>query len=358
MPFPCRESWEGSTRPSHSPSSYAIDWNRDAYDLGKPVVASAPGVVTSVVNLGDRSYGLYIVVDHGGGWSTLYAHLSSALVVTGQVVDQGQVIARLGSSGNSTGPHLHFEQRLNRVDRHAWFNGRAFKYDTWLRSRACVDVPVAGDWNGDLRSDVGTFSRSGGAAVFRQRLPGATTDVISWGTSVDQPLVGDWNGDGQADVGVRNPLTGRFALSTNGRRMSFKFGNRNDVPISGDWDGDGRWDVGVYDTRSDVFFLRNAAGNFSTRYFAGDGIPVTGDWDGDGRWGVGLYDPAETLFSLARNDGSVKEIVYGTPTSLPVVGFWNAGRRSDVGVWDTATGRFSQRLGPSRTKTIRFGNIR
>nr|MBA3233597.1 M23 family peptidase [Propionibacteriales bacterium] len=72
MPFACGERWEGSTRPSHSPSSLSVDWNRDANDEGHLVVASAAAVVTSVVDLGDSSYGLYIVLDHGNGWTTLH----------------------------------------------------------------------------------------------------------------------------------------------------------------------------------------------------------------------------------------------------------------------------------------------
>src|SRR6186997_1601714 len=78
LPFACGERWEASTRPTHSPSALSVDWNRDAHDLGHPVVADAPGVVTSVVNLGDTSYGRYVVVDHGGGWTTLHAHLLRA----------------------------------------------------------------------------------------------------------------------------------------------------------------------------------------------------------------------------------------------------------------------------------------
>jgi murein DD-endopeptidase MepM/ murein hydrolase activator NlpD len=110
-PFRCNEVWTGSTRTDHSPQR-AVDFNR-TNDDGDAVLASAAGTVTVVQNLGSTSYGLWIEIDHGSGWRTRYAHLSGELVTQGQAVGRGQQIGTVGTTGNSTGPHLHYEQRLN-----------------------------------------------------------------------------------------------------------------------------------------------------------------------------------------------------------------------------------------------------
>lgn len=80
--------------------------------FGKPIVASKSGVV-KYVGWDPNGYGKYLIVDHGGGYSTLYAHCSSIQVSTGQTVGQGERIASIGSTGWSSGPHCHFEIRVN-----------------------------------------------------------------------------------------------------------------------------------------------------------------------------------------------------------------------------------------------------
>ncbi len=360
MPFTCGESWNGSSRPTHSPSPNAIDWTRDSNDLGHLVVATAPGIVSSVTNLGATSYGLYVVIDHGTRWSTLHAHLLKSFVVPGERVDQGQVIGELGDSGGSTGPHLHYEQRLNKTDQPAVFNRVSFPYDSWLKSRSCEDVPLAGDWNGDRVSDVGVFRRHANTAVFRRRLPDGSVATTPFGLPTDTPLVGDWNGDGQANIGVWSASTSTFTLQTAaGRRRTVDFGKSRDLPVVGDWNGDGRTDLGTYNPATRTFRLRDSHGNITTQVFGSvSGIPIAGDWNGDGRSEVGVYDPATTTFTLARPDGTSRTVAFGTPTSLPVVGDWNADGRSDVAVWDTKTAVFSERVAAKRVATVRFGRIR
>jgi len=83
---------------------------------GRPVVAADSGyVVTS--GWSKYGYGNYVVIDHGNGFQTLYAHLSVILVEVGQSVGKGTRIGSVGSTGRSTGPHLHFEIRYKGVQR-------------------------------------------------------------------------------------------------------------------------------------------------------------------------------------------------------------------------------------------------
>ncbi len=83
-----------------------------AVRAGTPIVASASGVVIISKNSGwNWGYGRYVMIKHPNNTKTLYAHSSKVIVKRGQYVRQGQVIAYIGSTGNSTGPHVHFEIR-------------------------------------------------------------------------------------------------------------------------------------------------------------------------------------------------------------------------------------------------------
>ena len=98
-------------------SGYGWRWGRmhEGIDIsastGTPIWAAAAGNVIYAGWLG--GYGNLVVVDHGNGLATAYAHASSILVSVGQPVGQGETVSLVGSTGNSSGPHLHFEVRVN-----------------------------------------------------------------------------------------------------------------------------------------------------------------------------------------------------------------------------------------------------
>jgi murein DD-endopeptidase MepM/ murein hydrolase activator NlpD len=172
VPFPCGQAWSGQTRTNHSPAN-AIDFNR-TNDDGDPVVASAPGTVDIVGNTGSDSYGRYIRINHGGGYTTYYAHLSSQSVSVGQSVGYGKVIGTVGTTGGSTGPHLHYEQRLNGSAIQVKFNGTTALYwgtKTYTSDNGC------GSGTGS-----GTVNTAGTALTVRS---GPGTGYASVGTVAD-----------------------------------------------------------------------------------------------------------------------------------------------------------------------------
>lgn len=106
------ESGFGGRRNPFGGTSYEFHSGQDIdAPSGAPVIAGANGNVTFVG--WQNGYGQLVVIDHGGGLTTRYGHLSHIDVSHGQTVTRGQFIARVGSTGRSTGPHLHYEVRIN-----------------------------------------------------------------------------------------------------------------------------------------------------------------------------------------------------------------------------------------------------
>ena len=101
-------------------SGYGLRWNGAEFhqgidiaaEMGTPIVATADGVVT-IAGWNAGGYGNMVDIDHGSGVSTRYGHASAVVVTPGQRVRRGQIIAYVGSTGHSTGPHLHYEVRLS-----------------------------------------------------------------------------------------------------------------------------------------------------------------------------------------------------------------------------------------------------
>jgi hypothetical protein len=109
-PFPCGQSW---TYSHHSQEvRRALDFVDEAGNTnGAPALAAAQGIATQHHEPGGA--GDYIALEHGGGWKTYYFHLQAFSVGDGEMVGQGQEVGKVGSTGASSGPHLHFEQLLN-----------------------------------------------------------------------------------------------------------------------------------------------------------------------------------------------------------------------------------------------------
>jgi murein DD-endopeptidase MepM/ murein hydrolase activator NlpD len=367
MPFPCGQAWTGTTRASHSPSSKAVDWNR-ADDVGDPVVAAAPGVVSVADSVANSGYGRWVTVDHIAGESTIYAHLTSVAVSAGQRVDQGTLLGYVGSTGNSTGPHLHFEERRDRTDIAPWFHGVKFKFGSTLTSQNCVDVPLAANMLGSAVAELVVFRRATAAKFFIRRATRAPKKVV-FGTGTDEPVLGNWDGKGRANVGVFTPSTRTFTLQTPAGNVSTRYGRAGDKPVAGDWDGDGTWEIGVHRPSKAMFRLRRADGTtLAVRLGDADDLPVTGDWNGDRVTDIGVFDQDTASYTLriVDPDGLVwtADVPFGVPGDLPVVGDWDGNAKTDLGTWDPLTATVSQRRAPSPSAakrtvtTVVFGRPR
>ena len=133
--WPTQGGWVSSTFGSRSDPFNGHTVHHDgvdiAADMGSPIAAMGAGMVSYA---GQRDgYGLAVEINHGRGITTRYAHASAILVHVGDRIEKGQAIARVGSSGRSTGPHLHFEVLRD---------GRAVNPQSYLRS---VNVRPAKD---------------------------------------------------------------------------------------------------------------------------------------------------------------------------------------------------------------------
>ena len=160
--YPTRDSYPNTTYPnvmiytgaesaSCNPYCYNGHEGIDFDVVYDSVLASAGGTVVAVRwnDLNNRFFGLglYIKIDHGSGYHTLYGHLSAVAVEVGDTVLAGQVIGTGGTTGNSTGPHLHFGLRLNGddVDPFGWSGSGT---DPWFafQQAASYCLWLDGEW--------------------------------------------------------------------------------------------------------------------------------------------------------------------------------------------------------------------
>jgi hypothetical protein len=120
-PFPCGQRWTYSHHGAEVRQALDFVRNDGGATAGTPVLASASGTATR--HSQPSGAGNYIVIDHGAGWKTYYFHLSAYSVASGAHVNQGQQVGVTGSTGNSSGAHIHYEQLLDGVGQVIRING-------------------------------------------------------------------------------------------------------------------------------------------------------------------------------------------------------------------------------------------
>ncbi|GLX18370.1 MULTISPECIES: VCBS repeat domain-containing M23 family metallopeptidase [Streptomyces] len=320
MPFKCGETWQGGSRSYHSPTANAIDWTQGGSTYNSPVVASAAGTA-KVTDLGNSSYGKYVVINHGGGWSTVYAHLNGFNISNGATVKAGQQIGVVGSTGNSTGAHLHYEQRYNLDDQRTVFNGSVFSgTGSWsksLTSKNCatttpdpkpegpggpdggstgmIDLASA-DLNGDNVVDVVAVEASTGKLWLYKGSSngtigsGSTRVLIGSGgwNGMSNLTGGDFTGDGKDDIVAVEESTGKLWLYKGADNSTIGSGSTRILIGSGGWNGmsnltglnlngDGIADLAAVEKSTGKLFLYpgTAGGQLAARKEIG-----SGGWNG------------------------------------------------------------------------------
>lgn len=311
-PWPCGQ---GRDYYHHSSEAHnALDFNiAGSADLGTPALASAPGTVIDVVPMPNTSgYGNHVRVDHGGGWTSLVAHLDRITVSKGQYVRTGDELGKVGTTGESSGPHLHYEQEADGQNMPIVIDGVALRYSSTAArhtSGNCGTPPPmsAGsptDFTGDGVDDIVTFTQDPEADVYvapstRDGFGGARVWHDHFAPAGETPLSGDFNGDDKDDVVTfaHGPEADVYVALSDGGGFGpatiwhDHFAPGGEVPAVGDVNGDGSDDIVTFthDADAKVFVaLSNGSNGFRPAtvwhdFFAPAGeFPALGDMDGDG----------------------------------------------------------------------------
>jgi hypothetical protein len=204
--------WDGYTYSTHSPVN-AIDFNRDN-DVDDYVLASAPGTVDKVADTGSSGYGKYVRINHGNGHTTYYAHLNAQWVSVGMVVGYGTIIGLLGSTGTSTGPHLHYEQRYNGALSQVKFDdvlGKYWGHQLYTSTNACAGANTGAGYIDTPNSTPQTVYSGPGNYYSAVTSLNDATPVTIYCQQAGQTFTGKW---GTSSIWNRIG-TGRFVPDVN-----------------------------------------------------------------------------------------------------------------------------------------------
>lgn len=209
-------------------------------------------------------------------------------------------------------------------------------------SPAGNDQALTGDFDNDLKSDLGVFRPATGEWLVT-RSGGAGAMQFAWGGDGDIPLPSDYDGDGRADIAVFRPSTGVWYIvrSSSGSGLGVTWGRAGDIPVVGDYDGDRKADVGVFRPSTGAWYIiRSTTGTALIATWGGSGdIPAVGDYDGDGKADIAVFRPSTGVWYIVRSSsGGGFSMTWGRSGDIPVVADYDGDRRADVAVFRPSTG--------------------
>ncbi len=334
---------------------------------GSPVYAAGAGFAANVTGAGFEGYGTTVVVDHGNGVKSLYAHLSEVLVSGGRWVDQNDMIGRIGSSGGANTPHLHYEE--SSTDRFGSAGSRDPGPMKACHGAQLVQFPEAwgfSGWKGMPWGSGAAASDGAGCAVVAEVAGAIGATVASGVTAVkpvaapvpDQLVAADFNGDGLGDIGFRNTGTGIFTL-----RYGPSFAKQTTYPwapgtgyqpLAADFNADGMADLALRDSGSGMFFIKHGpafADQLTYPWMPGAQYQVVaGDFNADRMADIGLRDTATGLFTMKNGpvfEGqNAYQSVAGTEYQA-MAGDFNGDRMADLGLRHSGSGVIAVNMAPT-----------
>jgi len=225
-------------------------------------------------------------------------------------------------------------------------------------------IPVTGDWNGDRKWEVGLWIPSSGYFLLDMNGNGVwepdngDLKLGPFGYPYDIPLAGDWNNDGKSEVGTWRPAHRCFYLDVNGdgnwnvEKGDLKLGpflEWYNIPLSGNWTGEGADKPGLWGISGNDGFYFYLATSLKESWDTENSVikvgplqdfyklPIAGDWNGNGKDEPGMWDAGTRYFTLGKagTGGGAQQIgPFGNSFDTPVAGDWSGKGRSNIGAWN------------------------
>lgn len=328
----------------------AIDYNiAGSADLGTPALASAAGTVVSArVNGG---YGNEVVVDHGGGWQSRVAHLSAFSVTTGQSVTRGQELGKVGSTGQSSGPHLHYEQLADGVRVGITIDGVAMRYDGQTYRHTSENCGVVSNFAVYRKSD----------STFHIRAQdGSPLTTVAFGQRGDLPAVGHYEDSDYDNLAIYRWSDAAFHIrKRDGQPERIPFGVSGDLPAPGRYENTPYDNLAVYRPSTKTFYIRKADNSVLPITFpeAKDGdLPAIGRYQHTPYDNLALYRPSEGAFYIRWADGRIDRIAFGAANDLPAPGYFEGGPLTNLAIYRRSENTFHIRKADNTTDRVVFGD--